>query len=95
MNKPESTAKVLDWILEHGRVWFKPRKAVDEIYLNRSLVYMTLKQFCKKQLLIKSVQKVGKQNRIEYKLNEKYLKEILLEIIDSLELILDVVDPYV
>ena len=96
MNKPESKQKVLDWILEHGREWFKPRKAVDGIYLNRSLVYSILKTLHTKQILMKSVTiERGKQRAIKYKLNNRGITKLLEEILESLEIMHDVVNPYV
>ena len=95
MNKPESKQKVLDWILEHGREWFKPRNAVDGIYLNRSLIYSTLRTFHNENILIKYVTQNGKQNNIKYKLNIHAVTNILEEILESLEIMHDEINPYV
>ena len=96
MSKPESKQKVLDWILQNDIEWFKPREAVDGIYLNRSLVYSILKTFHKRQILMKSVTiQQGKQKSIKYKLDTKYVTKQLEQILDSLEIMHDVLNPYV
>lgn len=95
MKQPQSKKVVLDWIFNNGNSWFRPRKAINEIKLNSSLTYKTLKTFHKKKILIKSVTIIGKQNRIKYKLNNEFITNLLYDIIDSLELMLDKVDPHV
>lgn len=95
MNKPESKQKVLDWILEHGIEWFKPRNAVDGVYLNRSLIYSILRTFHNEKILTKSVIQYGKQTTIKYKLDTKVVTNKLEEILESLEIMHDVVNPYV
>ena len=95
MTQPESKKLVLDWVFINGQIWFKPRKVVNEIHLNRSLIYSILKTFHNKKILEKTNIMNGRQNTIKYKLDRKFIANLLYMSIDSLELILDVVDPYV
>ena len=84
MTQPESKKLVLDWIFNNGHIWFKPRKVVNEIHLNRSLIYSILKTFHNYKILEKVNTMNGRQNTIKYRLDRKYIAYLLYMSIESL-----------